>query len=79
MSQHHCQYPKIQPYLIPSGEMVQNRWYEGEDVTDLREVASPVHRVKKPNIDGSIGGDKGYPLPLGRPDREYFHNDRELL
>ncbi len=33
----------------------------------------------KPNIDGSIGGDKGYPLPLGRPDWEYFHNDRELF
>ena len=78
-ARHHRQYTKIQLYLNPSGEIVQNRWYEGEDIMDPREVASPIHRVESPNIDGSIGGDKGYPLPAGRPDWEYIHNNKEFF
>ncbi len=78
-SRRHRQYSKIPLYLVFSGEMIENWWFEGEDIMNPREVATPVHRVGKPNIDGSIGGDKGYPLPHGRPDREYFHGDRELI
>ena len=62
-SKHHCQYPKISPYLVVGKELAQNRWYEGEDIMDPRQVASPVCRMGSPNVDGSIGGDKGYPLP----------------
>ncbi len=45
---------------------------------DPREVASPACRVGWPNVDGSIGGDKGSPLPPKRPSRPYYHNNREL-
>ncbi len=46
---------------------------------DPSKVATPVRSVVRPNTDGSIGGDKGYALALCRPDREYFHHDRQLL
>ncbi len=77
VSRHRRQYPKILPYVIPT-EQVQNRWYQGEDLMDPRKVASPACRVGRPNVDGSIGGDKGHPLPPNQPNRQYFHDDREL-
>ncbi len=42
------------------------------------EVASPAHRVGQPNVDGSIGGDKGSSLPPKRSGRQYYYNGREL-
>ncbi len=56
-------YPKIRPYVIPQMVTVNNGWYEGEDCMDSIEVASPVCRVGRPNLDGSIGGYKADPLP----------------
>ncbi len=58
-----CMYPEILPYLIPTADHVHNRWYREEDLMDPRSVASPAHRVGRPNTDGSIGIDKGHPLP----------------
>ncbi len=37
------------------------------------EVAPAVHRVGRPNLDGSIGGFKANPLPPHREDRDYSH------
>ena len=37
-SQCHRQYPTIPPHLVSGGEMVENRWYEGEYIMDPREV-----------------------------------------
>ena len=71
-------YPKIQPYVIPIPSGIDNGRYREEDLMDPREVASPAHRVGWPNVDGSIGGDKGSPLPTKRPGRQYFHNNQEL-
>ncbi len=45
---------------------------------DPREVALPARRVGRPKVDGSIGGDKGSPLPPKCPGRQYFHYNREL-
>ncbi len=45
---------------------------------DRREVASPAHRVGRPNVDGSIGGDKRSTLPPKCPGWQYYHNNREL-
>ncbi len=62
-AKHCCMYPKILPYLIPTPTQIQNRWYREEDLMDPCEAASPTYRVGKSNTDGSIGGDKGHPLP----------------
>ncbi len=57
---------KIQLYYdggtIPTAEQVQSQWYQGEDLMDLSKVAYSACRAGRPNIDGSIGGDKGHPL-----------------
>ncbi len=45
---------------------------------DPCEVASPARRVGHPNVDGSIRGDQGNPLPPNRPSQQYYHNGREL-
>ncbi len=45
---------------------------------DPREMASPACRVGRPNVDGSIGGEKGHPLPSKRPGRQYLHKNRQL-
>ena len=45
---------------------------------DPREVASPARRVGRPNVDGSIGGDQGNPLPPNRTSRQYSYYGREL-
>ncbi len=58
-----CMFPKILPYLIPTPTRIQNRWFLEDDLMDPREAASPMHRVGRPNTDGSVGGDKGHPLP----------------
>ncbi len=71
-------YPKILPYVIPTPTGVDNMWFREEDLIDPREVASPAHRVGRPNVDRSIGKDKGNPLPLKRPGRQYFHEEREM-
>ncbi len=65
-------YPKILPHLISTADQVQNQWHREEDLMDPRRVASPAGRVGRPNTDGSIGGDKGHPLPPKRPDRNTF-------
>ncbi len=63
-------YPKISPYMIPTPTGVDNRWYQEEDLMNPREVAPPSCRVERPNVDGSIGGDNGHPLPAKRPSRQ---------
>ncbi len=78
MARHHRLYPKIQPYVIPTPTGTNDGWYQWEDLMDPREVASPARSVGRPNIDGSIGGDKGHSLPPKRPGQRYFHNNREL-
>ncbi len=49
--------------MIPQVGMVQNGWYDREDCMDPTEVALPVRRVGRPNLDGSIGGFKAHTLP----------------
>ncbi len=34
-------YPKVRPYTVPAPQRVDNGWYQGEDVMDPSEVASP--------------------------------------
>ena len=45
---------------------------------DPCEVASSARRVRQPNVDGSIGGDQGKPLPPNRSNRQYYHHGRDL-
>ncbi len=71
-------YPKVRPYTIPVASRIERGWYLGEDLMDPREVTSPARRVGRPNVDGSIGGDQGTPLPPNRPSRQYYHHGREL-
>ncbi len=71
-------YPKVRSYTILAPVRIDNGWYRGEDLMDPREVASPVCRVGRPNVDGSVGGDQANPLPPQRPGRQYSHYDKEL-
>ncbi len=59
-------YLKILPYLIPTVEQVQSRWYQEEDLMEPSREASPARRVGTCNVDGSIGGEKGHALPSKR-------------
>ncbi len=77
-ARHRQLYPKIQPYVIPTPSGIDNGWYQEEDLMDPREVALPARSVGRPNVNGSIGGDKGSYLPPKRPGRQYYHNNREL-
>ncbi len=43
---------------------VGHGWYAGEDYMNPAEVATPSHRVGKPNLDGSIGGTRITPCHL---------------
>ncbi len=74
----HRLYPKLRPYMIPVPSGIDNGWYQAEDLMDTREVALPAHRVGRPNVDGSILGDRVSPLPPKRSGRQYYHNGREL-
>ncbi len=56
-ARHRRLYPKIQPYVIPTPSGIDNGGCQEEDLMDPREVASPVCRVGRPNIDGSVGSD----------------------
>ncbi len=71
-------YPKVRPYAVPAPARVDSGWYQGEDVMDPSEVASPACRVGQPNVDGSIGGDQRNALPPNRPTRQYSYYGREL-
>ncbi len=71
-------YPKVRPYTVPAPARIDSGWYQGEDLMDPREVASPARRVGQPNVDGSIGGDQGNPLPPNRTSRQYSYYGREL-
>ena len=71
-------YPKVRPYVIPTPSGIDNGCYQEEDLMDPREVTLPAHRVGRPNVDGSIGGDQVHPLPPKRSGRQYYHNGREL-
>ncbi len=71
-------YPKVRPYAVPAPARVDNGWYQGEDLMDPGEVASPAHRVGRPNVDGSIRGDQGNALPPNRTGRQYSYYDRGL-
>ncbi len=74
----HRLYPKVRPYAVPAPARVDSGWYQGEDVMDPSEVASPACRVGQPNIDGSIGGGQRNALPPNRPTRLYSYYGREL-
>ncbi len=78
-AKHHRMYPKILSYMIPTPTETENRWYREEDLMDPREAAPPACRVGRPNTDGSIGRDKGHPLPPKRPGRQYYNEERELI
>ncbi len=78
MAKRHRLYPKVWPYVIPTPSGIDNGWYQEEDLMDPREVALPARRVGRPNVDGSIGGDRVNPLPPKRSGRQYYHNGREL-
>ncbi len=71
-------YPKVRPYIIHAPARIDDGWYQREDLMDPCEVAPPARRVGRPNVDGSIGGDQGSPLPPNRSSRQYYHNGREL-
>ncbi len=71
-------YPKVRPYAVPTPARIDSGWYQGEDVMDPSEVASPAPRVGRPNVDGSIGGDQGNALPPNRPTQQYSYYGREL-
>ncbi len=77
-AKHRQLYPKVRPYTVPAPQRVDNGWYQGEDVMDPSEMASPACRVGRPNVDGSLGGDQGNALPPNRPTRQYSYYDREL-
>lgn len=68
-----CIYPKIRIYFLPKIVKVNSGWYEGENCMDPTEVAPPVHRMGRPNLDGSMGGYKAHALTLLLEDRTYFY------
>ncbi len=74
----HRLYPKVWPYIVPAPAKIDGGWYQGEDLMDPGEVASPARMVGPPNVDGSIGGDQGNPLPPNRTSRPSSHAGREL-
>ncbi len=63
-------YPKVWPYAVPAPVRIDSGWYQGEDLMDPSEVASPARRVGRPNVDGSIGGDQGNSLPPNPTSRQ---------
>ncbi len=71
-------YPKVRPYTVPVPARIDEGWYQGEDLMDPGEVASPACRVGRPNVDGSIGGDQGNTLPPNCSSWQYYHEGREL-
>ncbi len=77
-SRHRRLYPKVLSYAVPDRTVFPNGWYQEEDYMDPIKVASSVCRVGKPNLDGSIGGHKGYPLLPRREGRDYSHYQWEL-
>ncbi len=60
-------YPKIHPYLIPSGKMAQNQWYEGEDVMDPRGVAYLFAGWGNLTLMDPLAGIRVTPCPLVDP------------
>ena len=38
-------YPKVRPYTVPVPQRIDSGWYQGVDLMDPGEVASPAHRV----------------------------------
>ncbi len=77
-AKHRRLYPKVRPCTVPAPQRVDNGWYQGEDVMDPSEVASPACRVGQLNVDGSIGGDQRHALPPNRSTWQYSYYDREL-
>ncbi len=59
MAKRHRLYLKVRPYAVPTPVRIDSEWYQGEDLMDPSQVASPACRVGRPNVDGFIGGDQG--------------------